>query len=619
MKKLHTWLGAYLGIVGIIILTAAPNTQAIGWLSGWAERMPATVKSPNSMTLTNHQVQVSLPTGFDFAGTKPYGEDIRVTDEDGVTELAFWLQNYNQTAKTGTVWVKMASLAPSSTRTIYIYTKNSGAWSKSNGQATFPYFTDFTTSSWYDVRQMPFDSADLTAASLNKKYYLIGGYNNSATDPLATMYSYDPYTDRYELKAPMPTKRWGQIAGVMGGKIYVFAGSGVGYESVRANEVYDPATNTWTRRADAPAEISRQGLTGCTDGNTMYLQYGSYFYSYSPTTNSYSRLADLPINITSWATCATHNGKVYIINGYKDGTGVPYVQIYNTATNTWSRGADSPFGVYGAVRENPVIGDDIYLMQGQRAIGEFSSAVYKYNIPTNTWSTLSYGPHAADGVAGGVYDGTLLYTFGGRQDTTSPYGLRFATGMYPTADTTSTWKQHSGDYQTGPNGLKRMVPVRGSLNGPWFSQVVSNYQATPPYIVEASTMQTASAGWNSIAVHTNGGIYNNSLIGYHAMYNDMGVSPARTDIYYENGMQFTHYGTAPIYIGKQQLRTYVVPNGIVSLRNGREILRYLAPISGNGTLSLQTAAGNTSGYEQVFIRRYAVYEVTAAAGSMQIQ
>jgi N-acetylneuraminic acid mutarotase len=67
---------------------------------------------------------------------------------------------------------------------------------------------------------------------------------------------YDPVTNRWTTKAPMPLPRW-MAAGVhLGGKLYLIGGlqrnSDFDVTSVRTTSVYDPATNTWTTKAPLP-------------------------------------------------------------------------------------------------------------------------------------------------------------------------------------------------------------------------------------------------------------------------------------------------------------------------------------------------------------------------------
>ena len=84
--------------------------------------------------------------------------------------------------------------------------------------------------------------------------YVIGG-------GLSPWYSYssvevcDPATDTWEdLEAPMPTARFGLATSVVNGIIYAI-GESVGkegnlYPGLKTVEAFDPATGTWTTKAD---------------------------------------------------------------------------------------------------------------------------------------------------------------------------------------------------------------------------------------------------------------------------------------------------------------------------------------------------------------------------------
>jgi len=68
---------------------------------------------------------------------------------------------------------------------------------------------------------------------------------------------YNPATNTWTEKAPMPTPRYGCAVATYGNKIYVFGGgindSGCANETV----VYDPATNTWATKASMPTARDR--------------------------------------------------------------------------------------------------------------------------------------------------------------------------------------------------------------------------------------------------------------------------------------------------------------------------------------------------------------------------
>ena len=58
-------------------------------------------------------------------------------------------------------------------------------------------------------------------------------------------------------RADMPTGRWELSTCVVGGKIYAIGGAGPIYQALRAVEVYDPVTDTWTTKSEMPT--ARQG------------------------------------------------------------------------------------------------------------------------------------------------------------------------------------------------------------------------------------------------------------------------------------------------------------------------------------------------------------------------
>ncbi|HEX7483658.1 MAG TPA: DUF2341 domain-containing protein [Candidatus Saccharimonadales bacterium] len=617
-----------LAVAAIVILAIViPRAMAVDptWLAGWSNRSPIVVNNTaNSSALTNYQVKVTLPSaGFDYSKLKTGAADLRFTDSDGTTQLKFWIEKYDATAKTGTIWVKVPTVAANANRTIFAYYGNASATSQSDGKATFPFFSNFDNPAWKELPSLPVaaQNADETVALVNNKFYIIGGYNQGAGDPLGINYSFDPATNAYAKKADMPTLRWGPISAAVNGKIYVFGGRNNSGGST-ANEMYDPVANTWTTKAALPAGLADQGITGCTDGTLIYLAYNNLLYVYNPATNTYTQKASMSnstMPMLSWSTCSYVNGKVYIINGYANGVATDTTRIYDVATNTWSAGAPSPFATYGSMRENVVIGNKIYLVQGQRASAEFSSAVYEYDIPTNTWTEKSFGKHAADGVAGGVHNGKI-YTFAGRQDWTGPYGLLFASVYNPAADTDTNWLQKSGNYQADATGLTRMVPVLGTIaNGPVMSQVQSNYQTSGNFVLEAQGTQSGAASWNTITIHANQGTYGQSLNGYHVPYNDFGVTPQATSIYKETGATFTKLGTdAAIANGSQRFKVVSTASNIALYRNDTLINQTNdTTYHSQGGIHIATGNPNTSAWNFVFTRAYTATEPTVSVGYEQ--
>jgi len=91
-------------------------------------------------------------------------------------------------------------------------------------------------------------------------------------NPVNEAWEYEPATDSWRALAPMPTARGGSVAAVVGGKFYVIGGAGpmpdASTPTIRPRqpqrslgnvEEYDPATNKWRARAPMPTPCNHMG------------------------------------------------------------------------------------------------------------------------------------------------------------------------------------------------------------------------------------------------------------------------------------------------------------------------------------------------------------------------
>ena len=99
----------------------------------------------------------------------------------------------------------------------------------------------------------------LTAAAVGSTIYVAGGRQNSIQN-VATMESYVPATDSWQLLTPMPTARGGLAAAAIAGRVHVVGGEDLaqGGGTFSEHEVYDPQTDSWLKAAPLPT--SRHGL-----------------------------------------------------------------------------------------------------------------------------------------------------------------------------------------------------------------------------------------------------------------------------------------------------------------------------------------------------------------------
>jgi N-acetylneuraminic acid mutarotase len=115
---------------------------------------------------------------------------------------------------------------------------------------------DSATDTWTTKAPVDIYWGGMASGVIDGKLYVAGGatpYWGTSGDRrlLNVLEVYDPATDTWTTKAPMPTARDGCQGGVIDGKLYVVGGDLVGQLSDKL-EVYDPAADTWTTKAPMP-------------------------------------------------------------------------------------------------------------------------------------------------------------------------------------------------------------------------------------------------------------------------------------------------------------------------------------------------------------------------------
>lgn len=75
---------------------------------------------------------------------------------------------------------------------------------------------------------------------------------------------FDPTTNQWTTKAPLPRERWSGAGVAIQGKLYVIGGLSHNTDGtlsvLRTTSVYDPAVDTWTKKAPLPSSLD--SLTG---------------------------------------------------------------------------------------------------------------------------------------------------------------------------------------------------------------------------------------------------------------------------------------------------------------------------------------------------------------------
>jgi N-acetylneuraminic acid mutarotase len=208
--------------------------------------------------------------------------------------------------------------------------------------------------------------------------------------PINNAWEYDPATDTWKALAPLPTKRGSPVATVVGDKIYVIGGAATlpGSEATALMptvpqavlgtvEEYDPATNTW--RARSPMPTPRNHAAAGTVNGKIYVIGGrvgaafigvasdiSVVEEYDPATDKWSAPRARMPTTRSALGAGTYNGRIYVAGGeFQD----PHmmatfrsVEAYDPASNTWSIMPSMPVSRHGLAAG--VVGNRLLLVGG---------------------------------------------------------------------------------------------------------------------------------------------------------------------------------------------------------------------------------------------------------------
>jgi N-acetylneuraminic acid mutarotase len=239
---------------------------------------------------------------------------------------------------------------------------------------------------WTYKQPMPTARAGFAIAIYQDKVYCIGGCSDKAI--VGTNEVYNPATDRWETKTAMPTPRTGLCANVVDDKIYLIGGfitsdsSGIPIH-LDTIEVYDPATDSWTTKTPIPTPVSLYS-SGVIDDKIYIIsdientpdqvpaQYTTLNQVYDPQNDSWSKGPSLPSGMWNQEGAATAGWyapkRAYVLGQtYTIYDNPLYTAVYYFDGNNWVCETALPTG-----RECfavAILNDELYAVGGQTYTG----------------------------------------------------------------------------------------------------------------------------------------------------------------------------------------------------------------------------------------------------------
>jgi N-acetylneuraminic acid mutarotase len=189
---------------------------------------------------------------------------------------------------------------------------------------------------------------------------------------------------------------------------------------VARTEIYDPATDTWSRGADVPTPLAASGVA--VDNARLYLIGGCDAVNcghadvqvYDPAADSWSTAARYA-EPTAWLACGTLYGQIDCAGGQTTTGGTSDAFAYDPSTDRWTSIAPLPIDL--AAMSYAVANNRLLVVGGATRNLQFvTNEGFSYDPDTDAWTALpnaNVAVYRAASTCG-------LYTVGGSSDGSTP-------------------------------------------------------------------------------------------------------------------------------------------------------------------------------------------------------
>lgn len=271
---------------------------------------------------------------------------------------------------------------------------------------------------WSVAAPMPLARSELSAAVAEGRLYVAGGIAQLGPSPAFQMY--DPATNAWRSLPPLPEARHHFGMAALAGRIYVSGGyADLPFGAPRMETwSYDIAANRWEQTADLPAGRAAHAMVAL--GDALYVVGGvgaepQSVFVYGRALDAWRRLPTALPTPREHLTAVALAGRLHVIGGRWSGRGnLATLEVYDPATNQWTRAADMPTARGGLTAA--VIGGLIHVTGGEDlASGETFGAHDVFHRATGAWTTAPPMPTSRHGLASGEIGGRWYVVGGGAQ------------------------------------------------------------------------------------------------------------------------------------------------------------------------------------------------------------
>jgi N-acetylneuraminic acid mutarotase len=214
----------------------------------------------------------------------------------------------------------------------------------------------------------------------NKGYIGTGHVNGTGIDiSYKDWWQYDPASDSWTQKADFPVSGHGVTA--WGTETHGYVGGG----SALTNQFYcyNPVANEWTTIANCP--LSPGDVQGFSVQNKGYVLSGNSIAEYDPTTNAWSLKANCPITVSTWSSAFGTSGSGFVKTGIN-------LYEFKPSQNVWIQRASFPGSSTNGSSAFAIDGKGYITCGYVGGLSVVTDQVWEFNSGSNSWSLIGEFP-----------------------------------------------------------------------------------------------------------------------------------------------------------------------------------------------------------------------------------